>query len=295
MSRMLRLSVCLVLGCCGMVLGDVSRGVVKEGLTVRSKVLDTDVRYTVYLPFDYSTSERYYPVVYLLHGYTDNDMGWIQFGQANLLVDEAIAERKIPPMIIIMPDGGVSWYINNNDGSVRYEDFFIKEFIPVIESRYRIRKEKSYRGIAGLSMGGYGALIHSLRHPDMFTACLAFSAAVRTDDEMMAADQSRWDRVEGPVYGAGLKGEDRLTDHLKSYSVLNTVAEAPKDKLSSVRYYIDCGDDDFLYKGNSTLHMLMRDRGIEHEYRVRDGGHRWEYWRTGLVDGLAFIGRDFQK
>lgn len=101
-----------------------SRGIVQEGLTLRSKILKKNVRYTIYLPFDYNSSTRYYPVVYLLHGYTDNDMGWMQFGEAHLIADEAIGKRQIPPMILAMPDGGVSWYINNFDNSVRYEDFF---------------------------------------------------------------------------------------------------------------------------------------------------------------------------
>lgn len=104
----------------------VSRGVVKEGLTLESKILGKPVRYTIYLLFDYETSERHYPVVYLLHGYTDNE--------ANLIAGEAIANRTIPPMILVMPDGGVSFYINNHDNSVRYDDFFVQVFIPFIES-----------------------------------------------------------------------------------------------------------------------------------------------------------------
>ncbi|MGH9837437.1 MAG: alpha/beta hydrolase [Blastocatellia bacterium] len=272
-----------------------SRGTVKEGLKVESSILGKPVRYTIYLPFDYETSERQYPVVYLLHGYTDNDTGWLQFGEANLIADEAIAKREIPPMIIVMPDGGVSWYINNHDGSVKYEDFFFKEFIPAIESKYRIRAQKQYRGISGLSMGGYGSLVYSLRHPEMFAACAAFSSAVQTDEEVMGAADDRWGQVFGPVYGASYKGKDRITEHFKSYSPLHIIRSANADKVKSVRYYIDCGDDDFLYKGNATLHITLRDLKIPHEYRVRDGSHTWTYWRTGLADGLKFIGESFHR
>ncbi|MCR4396427.1 MAG: esterase family protein, partial [Candidatus Saccharicenans sp.] len=109
-------------------------GQVLEGLTVQSKILGKEVRYTIYLPPDYQTSSRRYPVVYLLHGYTDNDTGWLQFGEVNLTADRAIAERQIPPMIIVMPDGGVSWYINDYQNKVRYEDFFFQEFIPYIDA-----------------------------------------------------------------------------------------------------------------------------------------------------------------
>ena len=273
----------------------VSRGFVKEGLTIQSKILNKEVRYTIYLPFDYETSDRYYPAVYLLHGYTDNDMGWIQFGEANLIADEAIANREIPAMILVMPDGGVSWYINNYDGSVKYEDFFFKEFIPYIEKNYRIRPEKRYRGIAGLSMGGYGTLIYSLRHPDMFAACAAYSAGIYTEEEILNMDDNRWQRIDSILYGPNLKGKDRLTKHLLSYNPFYVIKNSDPDKIKSVRLYIDCGDDDFLYKGNSTLHILLRDLKIPHEYRVRDGGHQWSYWRSGLLDGLKFIGTSFHQ
>ena len=272
-----------------------SRGKVMEGLILKSKILGENVRYTMYLPFDYDTSHRYYPVVYLLHGYTDNDMGWLQFGEANLILDEAIAARQVPPMILAMPDAGVSWYINNFDKSVSYEDFFIQEFIPFIESEYRIRAEKQYRGVAGLSMGGYGSLVYSLKHPDLFAACVAFSAAVYTEEAVMNIDEDRWQRLESTLYGPDLKGEERITAHWRENNPLYIIKTGDIETLSSVRFYIDCGDDDFLYNGNSTLHILMRDLNLPHEYRVRDGRHSWSYWRTGLADGLAFIGVSFHQ
>ena len=273
----------------------VSRGVVKEGLTINSKILNKDVRYTIYLPFDYETSSRYYPVVYLLHGFTDNDMGWIQFGEANMIADEAIADGEIPPMILVMPDGGLSWYINNYNGSVKYEDFFFKEFIPYIESHYRIRGEKTYRGIAGLSMGGFGTLVYSFKHPDMFAACAAFSSGIRTQDEMIKLDTADWRGKFAVVFGPGLKGKDRITSQYLANDPLNIVKTGDIDKIRSVRIYMDCGDDDYLYKGNSTLHILLRDLNIPHEYRVRDGGHHWSYWRSGLKEGLKFIGASFHQ
>lgn len=273
----------------------VSRGTVKEGLTIQSKILGKEVRYTIYLPFDYETSNRYYPVVYLLHGYSDNDMGWLQFGEANMIADEGIANRDIPPMILVMPDGGLSWYINNYDNSVRYEDFFFQEFIPYIESHYRIRAEKKYRGIAGLSMGGNGTLIYSFKHPDMFAACAAFSVGICTDEEIIAYKDSLWEKELGNVYGHNLKGKDRLTQHYLSNNLFYLIKNTDPVKLSSVRIYIDCGDDDFLYKGNSLLHVMLRDYNIPHEYRVRDGGHQWTYWRSGLLDALKFIGTSFHQ
>jgi S-formylglutathione hydrolase FrmB len=273
----------------------IAHGKVQEGLTVESKVLGKSVRYTLYLPPDYETSHRLYPVVYLLHGYSDNDTGWLQFGEANRIADEGIANGTIPPMILVMPDGGVSFYINNFDGSVRYEDFFVSEFIPRVESRYRIRSEKQYRAIAGLSMGGFGALVHAMKHPDLFSACVAFSAGVRTDEDMMDQSEQRWAQVYAPVYGPGLNGKDRMTEHMKSYSPLHMSRNANADQFKGVRFYLDCGDDDALCKGNCALHIALTDQKIAHEFRVRDGAHTWSYWRGGLPEGLKFIGAGFHR
>ena len=271
-----------------------SHGVVKEGLTIDSKILGKEVRYTIYLPFDYETSSRFYPVVYLLHGYMDNDMAWIQFGESNLIADEAIAKREIPSMIIVMPDGGPSWYINNHNGSVRYEDFFFQEFLPYTESHYRILQEKLYRAVAGQSMGGFGALVYAMRHTDVFAACVALGAAVNTSEEIAAMGDQAWSRWPTSVYGPG-SGEARLTAHLLSYNPIHLVETGDVEKLKSVRVYLDCGDDDYLTIGNAMLHIALTKRQIPHEYRVRDGAHTWSYWRSGLLDALKFIGTSFHK
>jgi enterochelin esterase-like enzyme len=274
--------------------GQVSRGVVKEGLTMESKILGKEVRYTIYLPFDYESSSRYYPVVYLLHGYTDNDMGWIQFGEANLIADDGIANREIPPMILVTPDAGASWYINNYNGSVRFEDYFFQEFIPYIESHYRIRQMKRFRGVAGLSMGGFGTLVYALRHPDVFGACAALSPGVYTEEEIVAMEDRAWNRWPVTIYGPG-SGEKRLTEHLLSYNPIHIVQTGDAEKLKTVRIYLDCGDDDYLTIGNCTLHIVLTQKQIPHEFRVRDGAHHWSYWRSGLLEALKFIGTSFHS
>src|ERR1700761_5363039 len=200
-------------------------GKVLEQKTVHSPILKKDVRYTVYLPPDYNSSERSYPVVYLLHGYTDDNTGWLQFGEINRLVDKAIAEGTIPPMIIVMPNGDSSWYINSYDGKEKYEDFFIREFMPAIEKTYRIKAEKRYRGVAGLSMGGYGTLIYTLKHPELFAAGAALSAAVIPDDQMVGMPDENWDHVFAQLYGRGLKGKDRLNKAWQANSVLGILQD----------------------------------------------------------------------
>lgn len=272
-----------------------NKGKLIEERTVKSSALNRAVRYSVYLPADYETSERSYPVVYLLHGYTDDNTGWSQFGEINRLADAAIADGTIPPMIIVMPDADSSWYINSYDGKENYEDFFIKEFIPSIEKTYRIKAEKQYRGIAGLSMGGYGTLIYSLKYPQLFSAAAPLSAAVWDDNAIATMPDANYENVLGQLYGRGLKGKDRLNNAWYSNSVLKIVETKPADDLKKVRYWIDCGDDDFLTKGNCLLHIALTEKGVPHEFRVRDGAHSWTYWRTGIIPALSFIGDGFRR
>jgi enterochelin esterase-like enzyme len=270
-------------------------GKVIEQQVMKSSILAKNVRYTIYLPPDYSTSERSYPVVYLLHGFTDDNTGWLQFGEINRYADKAIADGTIPPMIIAMPNGDSSWYINSYDGKERYEDFFIKEFMPTIEKTYRIKAEKKFRGIAGLSMGGYGSLIYSMKHPDLFVAAAPLSAGVFADDELTAMPDEHYNLVLGPLFGKGLKGKDRLNKTWYENSILKIVETKPADELKEVRYWIDCGDDDFLTKGNCLLHIALTEKKVPHEFRVRDGAHNWTYWRTGITDALQFIGDSFHQ
>jgi enterochelin esterase-like enzyme len=270
-------------------------GKVIEQLSVKSKILGKEVNYSIYLPPDYTSSERAYPVVYLLHGYTDNNTGWLQFGEINRYADKAIADGTIPPMIIVMPNGDSSWYINSYDGHEKYEDFFIKEFMPAIEKTLRTRTERRYRGVAGLSMGGYGTMIYGLKYPELFGSVAALSAGIYTDEEMVEMADKKFDTEFGPLFGNGLKGRDRLNNSWYANSILKIVEIKPADELKKVRYWIDCGDDDFLTRGNCMLHLALTAKKIPHEFRVRDGAHNWTYWRTGITDALHFIGESFHQ
>ncbi|MBX2924597.1 MAG: hypothetical protein KF746_20515 [Chitinophagaceae bacterium] len=280
--------------CAGLPSGAQPGGKVVEEAKVSSSILKRNVRYSVYLPADYDHSQRWYPVVYLLHGYTEDNTAWLQFGEVNRYADKAIADGTIPPMIIVMPDADSSWYINSYDGKERYEDFFIQEFIPAIEKTYRIRREKIFRGVAGLSMGGYGTLIYALKYPDLFVAAAPLSSGVFSDEEMATMPDDQWDWVMAPLYGRGLKGKNRLSKAWYDNSILKIIDEKSGDDLNKVRYWIDCGDDDFLFNGNALLHIALRKKMVKHEYRVREGDHNWLYWRTGITDALAFIGESFR-
>jgi len=247
----------------------------------------------VYLPSGYHASGRRFPVLYLLHGYTDDESAWIQFGEIDRIADQEINTGQVPPMIIVMPDAGVTWYMNDFQNKYRYEDMFIEEFIPFIDATYATRPSREFRALSGLSMGGHGSLILAMRHTDMFTACAALSAAVFTDNQ---AINKHW-TVEhmDKVIDLKLEGKKRLNDHWKANNAMYLAQSKSIDDIKKVRWYIDCGDDDFLYEGNSMLHILLRDLEIPHEYRVRNGGHSWSYWRTGIVDCLGFIGESFRR
>lgn len=270
-------------------------GKVIEQQNVRSSIMKKDVHCTIYLPPDYETSNRSYPVVYLLHGFSDDNTGWLQFGEVNRYADKAIAEGTIPPMIIVMPNADSSWYVNSYDGKENYEDFFIKELMPFVEKNYRTKPDKKYRGIAGLSMGGYGTLYLSFKHPDLFVAAAPLSAGIIMDTTLSSMPDVPYGYVLGRPFGKGLSGKDRLGMFWQNHSILNLAQTLPADSLKRVAYWIDCGDDDFLTIGNCMLHIELTQRGIPHEFRMRDGAHNWTYWRTGITDALHFIGERFRQ
>jgi enterochelin esterase-like enzyme len=266
-----------------------SGGKVSDNLTVPSKILKMDRKYAIYLPADYETSQRNYPVLYLLHGAGDDQSGWVQFGEVKLIADKAIAEGKCTAMIIVMPDGntGQRGYFNSPKGDWNYEDFFFQEFIPTIEKTYRIRTEKRYRAIAGLSMGGGGTFMYALHHPELFSAACPLSAS--TGPISMEEAAARWEKQY-----PGISKED-MAKYFGRHTAIELVKAMPDDQKKAVRWYIDCGDDDFLYEGNSLVHIAMRKKEIPHEFRVREGGHTWTYWRESLPEVLDFVSKGFHQ
>ncbi len=265
-------------------------GKVMDNQSMKSNILKMDRKYAIYLPPDYFTSERSYPVLYLLHGAGDDQTGWVQFGEVLHIADKAILSGSATPMVIVMPDAntGTRGYVNDAKGEWRYEDFFFEEFVPYIEKTFRIKGEKRYRAIAGLSMGGEGTFIYALHHPEMFSSACPLSAATgpATIEEMN--DYRLWKTGDG-ISDAQKKA------YFEKYSVINLIANMKDDQKRAVRWYIDCGDDDFLFEGNSLVHIAMRKKEIPHEFRIRDGGHTWSYWRTALPVVLEFISMSFHQ
>jgi enterochelin esterase-like enzyme len=269
-------------------------GKVFDDLSLDSKILKGERKYAVYLPPDYATSQRRYPVLYLLHGSGDDQTGWVQFGEVLHIADKAINEGYATPMIIVMPDAntGRRGYGNDIRGEWRYEDFFFEEFVPFVEKTYRIKGEKQYRAVAGLSMGGEGSYLYALHHPELFSSACPLSAG--TGPLTPADTRKSLTRYAQPVTG---NPPDSLAieAYYKSHSVLFLVENMPEDRKKAVRWYIDCGDDDSHIEGNSLVNIAMRKNGIPHEFRVRDGGHTWTYWRSALPEVLRFVSEAFHQ
>ncbi len=272
-----------------------AQGILRESLSIDSKILGKRVEYSVYLPEDFELSNRKYPVLYLLHGYTDDETGWTQLGEVKTIADNLIGDPAVTPMIIAMPDAGLDWYVNSYDGKTKYEDFFVEEFIPFIESTYRGRGTKKYRAVAGLSMGGHGTLIYAMKYPELFVAAAPLSAAAWTEEDVKAFPQEDWERYFGFIFGPSTSTEDRINEHVRANLAHYLVQSEPVEELKSVKYYIDCGDDDFLINGNMALHKIMKEKEIPHEFRVRDGAHNWTYWRTALPEVLKFVSASFHR
>ena len=262
-------------------------GRVFDNLSMPSKILKMDRKYALYLPPDYETSQRSYPVLYLLHGYGDDQTGWVQFGEVMHIADGAINSGKATPMIIVMPDAntGTIGYVNDAKGDWRYEDFFFQEFIPFIEKAYRIRPDKHYRAVAGLSMGGGGSFIYALHHPELFSSACPLSAA--TDVRII-------DSLDNFKYTKGVTGKAK-EEYYKNYNVLDLIENMPDNQKDAVRWYIDCGEDDFLIEGNSLVHLAIHKKDITHEYRMRERVHSWTYWRQSLPDVLEFVSMAFHQ
>ncbi|MDB2342213.1 esterase family protein [Flavobacteriaceae bacterium] len=265
------------------------QGKVIDHLTLPSKILKGDRNFAIYLPPDYDHSSRSYPVLYLLHGYTDDHTGWVQFGEVKHIADKAINEGSATPMIIIMPDAdtGLPGYTNSISGKWNYEDFFFNELMPHVEDRFRIKKNKRYRAIAGLSMGGGGSFLYALHRPDLFSSAAPLSAWMGPKNLEEMNDFATRENIKF--------NEADLEPFLKQNNPLELIDSMSQESLNSVRWYIDCGDDDFLYEGNSMMHIKMRDKQINHEFRIRDGGHTWDYWRSALPTVLSFISKGFHQ
>jgi S-formylglutathione hydrolase FrmB len=255
-----------------------------------SKILGHPVPYCVILPPGYDSEKQRYPILYFLHGLGSNAQLLIDQGGMDL-VNDLWAQNKIGEFLIVTPDAGRSFYINSRDGKVRYEDFFIHEFIPYIESHYRIRAERQYRGIGGVSMGGYGSLRFAFRYPQMFGSVSAHSAALVANlpsGGMTGYQGAMLSRVLGTAFGTPPDAA-----YWNQNSPFTLVKNAPR--LNGLKVYFDCGtEDEYGFNaGAQAFHDLLDAHHIPNEFHLFPGGHDWSYVAEHFPASLEFHSRAF--
>ena len=254
-----------------------------------SKTLGESVKCNIYLPDGYGTDGVRYPVIYLLHGLTDTYTAWVEKGNMQLVADELIASEECLPVVIVMPNAGGpdtrnTWNGYFNMPGWSYEDFFFQEFLPAVEQKYHAVGDKGHRAVMGLSMGGGGSTVYCQKHPECFSSCFAMSPWLDNDQSFIGygREKNKFNYVCQAVhYNSALKFIENADD-------------ATLGKLRTVKWFIDCGDDDFLFDLSVRMHQLMRDKGVKSELRVRNGVHNWEYWHYSLRTALPYASRNFE-
>ena len=257
-----------------------------ECRSVPSNILGRKVPYCVLLPPSYDAdNSRRYPVLYFLHGLGENEQVLPNSGGWNLIQD-LWDQKRIGEFLIVTPDAGRSFYINSRDGRVRYEDFFVREFLPYIESHYRIRADRVHRGISGVSMGGYGSLRFGFRYPQLFGSVSAHSAALVSKLPRAQLGTQTERALAFALGGAfGTPFDRAFWDRNSPFTL---VRNGPRPV--GMHLYFDCGtEDEFGFNaGAQAFHDLLVSRGIPHEFHLYLGGHDEAYVAQHLPASLAF-------
>lgn len=243
-----------------------------ECSVIKSAILDRPVRYCAFLPESYEQDKaRRYPVLYYLHGLGDNEQSLLNLGGWDV-ISELRRQGKIGDFLVLAPSAGHSFYVNSADGKVRYEDFFLKEFVPQMEKKYRADGTRAKRGITGVSMGGYGALRFAFKYPDEF-------AAVSAQMPALIADLPKDFTSGGPGSPGSLMGDVFGSPFNRAYFERNNVFSFARSdsaaSLKRMKVYFDIGDnDDYGFEqGAQQLHELLKSRGVPAEFHIYSGRH----------------------
>jgi S-formylglutathione hydrolase FrmB len=243
-----------------------------ECSTLESKILARAVPYCVMLPPAYGLDKaRRFPVAYYLHGLGDNEQSLVNLG-GWAIYDRLMREKKVGEFVVVAPAGFASFYINSKDGKFRYEEFFLQEFMPAMEKKYRIGTTRSQRGIMGVSMGGYGAMHYAFKYPERFAAVSAnMPALVEHAPRVLSQGQQR---LMGVLFG----DPPDLSFYEKS-SAFHLARTAPLPSLKRMTIYFDCGANDRygFNVGTTAMDKLLTQRGVPHEAHIYPGGHDWPF------------------
>lgn len=240
--------------------------------------------YSVYLPASYSPNDdRRYPVLYLLHGGGTHHTVWEERGRLQALVDSLVTEKQMEEMIIVCPEACQDYMIWFNASGWKYEDYFFQELMPYIEQQYKVKKGKRYCGVAGFSMGGGAAVVYGIRHPECFNMVFDMSGYLRRQPLNFLKNDSTAEERQQIVEA-----------HNPIISVQNGTEELVR-KWRTIRWLIDCGDQDFTLEGNMDFVKALRSRDIPYRMWVRPGAHDWSYWRTSLRMALTAFSQSVYK
>jgi len=243
-----------------------------ECSVIQSAILARPVRYCAFLPpsFDQDKTRRY-PVLYYLHGLGDNEQSLLNLGGWDV-ISELRRQGKIGDFIVLAPSAGRTFYLNSENGKVRYDDFFIKEFMPQMEKKYRAEATRATRGITGVSMGGYGALRFAFKYPDQFAAVSAQIPALisQLPQDLYSGSAGSPGSLMGDVFGSPF---DRA--YFERNNVFYFARTDSAASLKRMKIYFDVGDnDDYGFEqGAQQLHQLLRSRGIPSEFHIYPGRH----------------------
>ncbi len=248
-----------------------------DTLVVISSSMNKPVKNVVILPNNYTNNQKdKFPVLYLLHGATDDYSGWI----INVPILKELADKH--NMIVVCPDGGyTSWYIDSPINSeMKYETYISKELITAIDKKYNTIPSKEGRAITGLSMGGHGALFLSFKHQDIWGAAGSMSGCVD-----IRPFPNGWDLS---------KRLGKYADNKEQWEN-NTVINLIHLLNGNLKLIIDCGYGDFFFDSNQRLHKKLLERNIAHDYIERSGRHNWEYWTNSIKYQMIFFEDYFKK
>jgi S-formylglutathione hydrolase FrmB len=245
-----------------------------------SAALQRKWSYAVYLPDGYETSNLKYPVLYLLHGHGQDLYSWVNFGHIQPTADELIAHGEIPPAIIVMPDAGMTWYVDRKE---KMETAVIQDLVGDVQRTFRVIDDRKGRVIAGLSMGGYGALRFALKYPEMFAAAGLLSPAIYDPEVPQGSGARR----------AGVFGAAEFDPQVWKELNYPTLWDAFLAKKIAVPMYINSGDDDdFFIEAEATrLYSLLRKNSQPAELRIVDGAHKWPVWESTIGDAMRYVFR----
>ena len=263
---------------------------------MKSSILKRPVHYCTYIPSGYDAAVkrapgRTFPILYFLHGLGDNEQTLFNSGGWTL-IDDLRNHNELGEFLIVAPEGGRSFYVNSADGSVRYSDFFLQEFMPQIERKYRIHG-RAERAISGISMGGYGALRFAFAHPELFSAVSAQSAALITESpqqlDMAARSGVPILAVLAPVFGRPID-----PPHWNENNPF-LLARKNATSLQKMAIYFNCGQDDNygFEKGAAALHEQLVKEHVKHEYHPYPGDHSITYFLSHFAEVLEFHSRAF--